>query len=192
LPRPTAASCKGGRGWKPLLRLIMLSIETDSRRPRGYGAALPGRGLLAVLLYTLLSLTARSAADGSRDIGDVPMLDPVVVTATRTKQLLSDTAADVTVLTRDDIQQSSAQTVDDFLRQIPGFSLFRGSSSLVAHPTTQGVSLRGIGASGASRTLVLLDGDEDGLRRKTGHFYFGETRTSVLCADKIELVAMLR
>ena len=48
--------------------------------------------------------------------------------------------------------------MDDLLRQVPGFSLFRRSSSLVAHPTSQGVSLRGIGPSGVSRTLVLLDG----------------------------------
>ena len=34
----------------------------------------------------------------------------------------------------------------------------RRASSLVAHPTTQGVSLRGVGPSGVSRTLVLLDG----------------------------------
>lgn len=41
---------------------------------------------------------------------------------------------------------------------MPGFSLFRRASSVVANPTTQGVSLRGIGSSGASRTLVLWDG----------------------------------
>jgi hypothetical protein len=41
------------------------------------------------------------------------------------------------------------------LRDVPGFSLFKRSSSLVANPTTQGISLRGIGSSGASRTLVL-------------------------------------
>jgi outer membrane cobalamin receptor len=35
--------------------------------------------------------------------------------------------------------------------------LFKRSSSVVANPTTQGVSLRGIGSSGASRTLVLWD-----------------------------------
>ena len=46
-----------------------------------------------------------------------------------------------------------AVTLDDTLRQIPAFSLFRRTSSLVAHPTTQGVSLRGIGPSGVSRTL---------------------------------------
>ncbi|MCU1258683.1 MAG: TonB-dependent receptor, plug [Bryobacterales bacterium] len=48
--------------------------------------------------------------------------------------------------------------IDDRLRQVPGFSLFRRTSSIVANPTTQGVSLRGIGSTGASRTLVLWDG----------------------------------
>ena len=41
---------------------------------------------------------------------------------------------------------------------MPGFSLFRRTSSLGANPTTQGVSLRGIAGSGASRALVTLDG----------------------------------
>ncbi|MFZ1060581.1 MAG: TonB-dependent receptor [Candidatus Rokuibacteriota bacterium] len=85
-------------------------------------------------------------------------LEPVVVTVTRIEQRVSEVPASVTVLTREDIRQSASQTVDDLLRQVPGFSLFRRSSSLVTHPTTQGLSLRGIGPSGASRALVLLDG----------------------------------
>src|SRR5687767_14155366 len=49
--------------------------------------------------------------------------------------------------------------LDDLLRgQVPGFSLFRRSSSRAAHPTTQGVTLRNFGPNGAGRTLVLLDG----------------------------------
>ena len=44
------------------------------------------------------------------------------------------------------------------LRQVPGFSLFRRSGSLSANPTSQGVSLRGVGANGASRAVVLVDG----------------------------------
>jgi len=85
-------------------------------------------------------------------------LDPVVVTVTRIEQRAGDAPADVTVLTREDISQSASRMVDDLLRQVPGFSLFRRSSSVVGHPTTQGVSLRGIGPSGTSRALVLLDG----------------------------------
>lgn len=49
-------------------------------------------------------------------------------------------------------------STDDVLRRVPSFSLFRRSSSVAAHPTAQGVSLRGVGPSGVSRTLVLLDG----------------------------------
>ncbi|HKI04365.1 MAG TPA: TonB-dependent receptor [Thermoanaerobaculia bacterium] len=84
--------------------------------------------------------------------------DTVVVTATRGEQRLVDAVAPTSVLTREDVARSPGLTLDDQLRQIPGFSLLRRSSSLTAHPTSQGVSLRGLGPSGASRTLVLLDG----------------------------------
>ncbi len=57
-----------------------------------------------------------------------------------------------------EIAKIAGVNLDDRLRILPGFSLFRRSSSLVAHPTTQGVSLRGIGPTGASRTLVRWDG----------------------------------
>jgi len=82
----------------------------------------------------------------------------VTVTATRTPRTLRDTPSAVSVLREKELRQSPAMTIDDTLRQIPAFSLFRRTSSLVAHPTTQGVSLRGIGPSGVSRTLVLWDG----------------------------------
>jgi outer membrane receptor protein involved in Fe transport len=114
--------------------------------------------LALILLFALGSLAAESPEPAQEASEEVIQLEPVVVTATRTEQQLKDVAANVTVYTKEDIEKSAAQTVDDFLRQLPGFSLFRRSSSLVAHPTTQGVSLRGIGPSGVSRTLVLLDG----------------------------------
>ncbi|HEV2854994.1 MAG TPA: TonB-dependent receptor [Thermoanaerobaculia bacterium] len=84
--------------------------------------------------------------------------DTLVVTAARSDQRLVDAVAPTSVLTREDLARSPGLTLDDQLRQIPGFSLLRRSSSLTAHPTSQGVSLRGLGPSGASRTLVLLDG----------------------------------
>ncbi|HEU4933093.1 MAG TPA: TonB-dependent receptor, partial [Pyrinomonadaceae bacterium] len=61
-------------------------------------------------------------------------------------------------LTENEIGLAGALTLDDVLRQVPGFSLFRRSGGLTANPTSQGVSLRGVGANGASRALVLLDG----------------------------------
>ena len=53
-----------------------------------------------------------------------------------------------------EIESAGALTIDDVLRQVPGFSLFRRSGGLTTNPTAQGVSLRGVGASGASRAHV--------------------------------------
>jgi outer membrane receptor protein involved in Fe transport len=84
--------------------------------------------------------------------------DTVVVTASRGEQRLVDAVSSTTAVNREELARSPALTLDDQLRQVPGFSLLRRSSSLTAHPTSQGVSLRGLGPSGASRTLVLFDG----------------------------------
>ncbi|HEX3554100.1 MAG TPA: TonB-dependent receptor [Thermoanaerobaculia bacterium] len=84
--------------------------------------------------------------------------DTLVVTGARSEQRLVDAVSSTTILNREDLARSPELTLDDQLRQVPGFSLLRRSSSLTAHPTSQGVSLRGLGPSGASRTLVLFDG----------------------------------
>ncbi len=86
------------------------------------------------------------------------VFESVTVTPTRTEQRLGDVPASVTVIGEEVIKQSPATVVDDVLRLVPTFSLFRRTSSLSAHPTAQGVSLRGIGPSGVSRSLVLIDG----------------------------------
>lgn len=111
--------------------------------------------------------------------------DTIVVTATQTKTRLADTPASVVVITRDAMATTAAATTDDALRQVPGFTLFRRSGSRSANPTSQGVSLRGIGASGASRALVLDDGiplnDPFG-----GWVYWG--RVPRVAIDRIEIV----
>src|SRR5437899_4340592 len=86
------------------------------------------------------------------------VLEEVTVTASRTDQRLGDVPASVSIVSSEEIEQSPAVVADDVLRRIPTFSLFRRTSSLSSHPTSQGVSLRGVGPSGVSRTLVLLDG----------------------------------
>ena len=81
----------------------------------------------------------------------------VVVTASKTNVALEDSPADVVALDSDHLASTAALTLDDVLREVPGFTLFRRSSSRTANPGTQGVSMRGVGASGASRALVLVD-----------------------------------
>jgi outer membrane receptor protein involved in Fe transport len=86
------------------------------------------------------------------------LFETVTVTPTRTEQRLGDVAASINIVDKETIRRSPAIVADDVLRLVPTFSLFRRTSSLSAHPTAQGVSLRGIGPSGVSRSLVLLDG----------------------------------
>jgi outer membrane receptor protein involved in Fe transport len=111
--------------------------------------------LVAASLAVLAALTAPALAQPAPEI---PRLAPVVVTPSRIEERASDTPASVTVIGGEAARNAPQQTVDDLLRHVPSFSLFRRSSSLATHPTAQGVSLRGIGPSGASRALVLQDG----------------------------------
>lgn len=105
---------------------------------------------LGLLLSPTILLTAEEAAEVT--------LDPLVVTASRLALSPDEVPVGLNQFDRDDVRLSSALTADDFLRQVPGFSLFRRTSSLTANPTAQGFTLRGIGPSGTSRGLVLYDG----------------------------------
>ena len=111
--------------------------------------------------------------------------ETVTVTATSNEQRSGDLPASIALVNREALDRSAGLSADEVLRQVPTFSLFRRSSSLVSHPTTQGVSLRGIGPSGVSRTLVLLDGvpfnDPFG-----GWVYW--TRVPLEAADRVEVV----
>jgi outer membrane receptor protein involved in Fe transport len=118
-----------------------------------------------------LTITATGFADthrkidaGSSDVMLFILLQPAVVstevdvTAFRTTLPLSETPSSVQVISADQLRTSGALEVDDVLRQVAGFDLFRRNSSRASNPTTQGVSMRGVGSSGASRAAILLDG----------------------------------
>jgi outer membrane receptor protein involved in Fe transport len=81
----------------------------------------------------------------------------VTVTAYRSPLGDLESPATTRVLTGRTLATMPAITLDDQLRQLPGVELFRRSPSLVANPTSQGISLRGLGSTSASRTLVMED-----------------------------------
>ncbi len=104
----------------------------------------------------------RGLADGDSvlDVVLAPaaVFQEVSVAANRSEMRLADTAESVSILSHPVLENAAALALDDALREVPGFTLFRRSGSRTANPTSQGVSLRGIGASGASRALVLYHG----------------------------------
>jgi len=111
----------------------------------------------AVMTFALSACWSSAIGAQRPDSLSVISLEDIVIRASRTAAPASQLPGHVTVI---DVatHQTAAQTTDDVLRSMSSFSLFRRSSSVVAHPTSQGANLRGISGSGATRTLVLLDG----------------------------------
>lgn len=87
-----------------------------------------------------------------------PIRETVIVVADRMGTSVADTPASVDVISRKSIETTASVMPDDVVRQSVGFSTFRRTSGRSSNPTTQGVSFRGIGSSGASRAAVLFDG----------------------------------
>ena len=108
--------------------------------------------------FTTFRVEVPATASGPLQIRLEPasVIERIVVTAS--DERIPATPASQFAVNQREINLSGALAIDDVLRQVPGFSLFRRSGGLSANPTSQGVSLRGVGANGASRALVLLDG----------------------------------
>ena len=81
-------------------------------------------------------------------------LGEIVITPTKTEKVIKDVPASVTVVTSEEIEQSSTQNVDDSLREKANITVQRNSGIATTVPIS--VHMRGI--SGANRVAVLLDG----------------------------------
>jgi len=84
-----------------------------------------------------------------------PELQTIVITASRAEQKLEEVPASVTVVGDAQIGATPAQTLDDVLRSQLQMNAI---SSIKQHPTSNGLSMRGVGSFGDTRALVLLDG----------------------------------
>lgn len=104
-------------------------------------------------------LAAALAVTSARAEEPPARLETITVTADRLPAPDAAQPFTITRIEKEDLERAPQLRLDDILRNAaPGFSLFRRTSSRVAHPTAQGVSLRNVGPNGAGRTLVLSDG----------------------------------
>ncbi|WP_148861522.1 TonB-dependent receptor domain-containing protein [Marinobacter fonticola] len=78
-------------------------------------------------------------------------LNPLVVTATRTVQTVDEANASVTVISREDIDRSSATTIEQIIRTVPGVSV----TSTGGPGKQSSVFIRG---ANSDHVLVLVDG----------------------------------
>src|ERR1700744_2487748 len=113
--------------------------------------------LIRVEAASFAAAEVKAEAAGHVVLHPLAAHEDISVTAYRTPLAESASPASVRLVTGEELRSAAPVTLDDRLRQVPGFELFRRSSSLVANPTSQGISLRGLGSTAASRTLVLAN-----------------------------------
>ncbi len=118
-------------------------------------------GALVLTQMATPLINAQASQDSSTSKDQVSQLTApattVTVSAYRTPLSTLESPVTTRLLTQRDLSSVAAVTLDGKIRQIPGLELFRRSSSLVANPTSQGISLRGLGSTSASRTLLTED-----------------------------------
>lgn len=115
----------------------------------------PRRLLVGV---SLLSLIWGGPAGAQPVETDGFELDPLMVTGDRQLSAEGLAGGPASSWDRWQIEREVPLTIDALLASDPAFSLYRRETAGLAHPTTQGANLRGLGANAAARALVLLDG----------------------------------
>ncbi|MCW3837200.1 TonB-dependent receptor [Sphingomonas canadensis] len=92
----------------------------------------------------------------AQDPGETPA--EITVTGRGLEAPPGEAAYAVAEIDRERLTGTASARLEDALRDVAGLAQFRRSDSRSAHPTSQGVTIRGLGGNASSRTLLLLDG----------------------------------
>lgn len=82
----------------------------------------------------------------------------IVVTGRGLPASPGERAFDIVTIDRERLQANASQRLESVLADIAGLQQFRRADSRTANPTSQGITLRGIGGNASSRALLILDG----------------------------------
>jgi iron complex outermembrane receptor protein len=135
------------------------------------------------LSLTLLSINSPPMADESSNAGYVvPRMDEVVVTGSRFEDKLSSVPTNITVIQRQDIENSTAENIPDLLRTQVGVNV----SDISGNRRTFRVDLRGFGETAQSNTLVLVDG------RRINQADLSGTDWTLIPLDRVARIEIIR
>ena len=158
----------------------MTSVEEVRRLPRRVR-----HGWLALVLWLPWGASALEGQDPV-PADSVISLRELVVSALRAPASVGEVPINVTTVTRRELRLSAAETLQDILQEVPGLNFRFPFQAAVAHPSWQAVTLRGLGGTAASRTLVLVDGVP------LNDPYFGWVRWSQVPVEAIERIEIVR
>ena len=132
-----------------------LAGRTDSNGRLTFECALPCRIRVEAEGYT--GNNFEISANTTVHLERTTVSEEITVTAYRTPLGELESPVTTRMLSELALNTSAGVALDDKMRQLPGVQLYRRSSSLVANPSSQGLSLRGLGSTAASRTLITED-----------------------------------
>lgn len=89
---------------------------------------------------------------------DEPPEQEIVVTGRGLGPGWDEEVYGVVTIGRERLANSPSNRLEEVLRDVPGFQLFRRSDARSANPTSQGATLRALGGNASSRALLILDG----------------------------------
>jgi len=135
-------------------------------------------GGLAVFLFAPLCW----AEGPTKDEPSISTMEEVVVTATRQEEKISSVPANVTVITENDIKNSTARDIPDLLRTQVGIHV----NDVTGNKRSFTVDLRGFGETAALNTLVLVDG------RRINQADLSGTDWTLIPIDRIKRIETIR
>jgi iron complex outermembrane receptor protein len=112
------------------------------------------RAWLPGALFLAMKAVCAEPPSDSKESGSVTILQDVVVTATRYEETVESVPASVSVITEQDIANSTAKSVPDILRQEPGLHVY----DITGNGRSFRVDRSGFGETASLNTLVLVDG----------------------------------
>ncbi len=81
-------------------------------------------------------------------------LDDIVVTASRIDAPLKEAPANITIITKETIEEEGAKTIDDVLKTEAGVF----TTNMLGNPKSATIDIRGYGETSSQNVLVLVDG----------------------------------
>ena len=135
-------------------------------------------GCLAVFLFAPLCW----AEGPTKDEPSISTMEEVVVTATRQEEKISSVPANVTVITENDIKNSTARDIPDLLRTQVGIHV----NDVTGNKRSFTVDLRGFGETASLNTLVLVDG------RRINQADLSGTDWSLIPLDRVKKIEIVR
>jgi len=113
--------------------------------------------IMMILLLGCASITyAQGVYASRRRLNDAPRfeLSEIVITASKIEEPIRRIPKSVTIITKEDIQQSPSNNIVDLLSRESGIIL----KNLFGHDKQAGIDIRGMGANSGSNIMVMMDG----------------------------------